>query len=177
MHKNVMRLTTAICFVVTIIASILFYCFNRDIYLTLAVTFGTTAYHLGMRMMVGFLYHVFMKNRVDYTRKWFQTCLWEQTLYRRLKVKAWKNKMPTYNREGFSVKEHTLHEIAQAMCQSELVHETNIVLSFLPLIAVQWFGSFYVFLLTSIGGAIFDLVFVLIQRYNRPRVIRIAAKK
>lgn len=91
--------------------------------------------------------------------------------------KLWKDKMPTYNREAFSRTDHTWQEIAQAMCQSELVHETNMILSFLPLAAVKWFGSFYVFLVTSIGGAVFDLAFVMIQRYNRPRVMRIAAKQ
>lgn len=53
----------------------------------------------------------------------------------------------------------------------------RMILSFVPLIAVRWFGSFYVFLITSIGGAMFDLVFVIIQRYNRARIIKIALKK
>lgn len=177
MPKVMMRLLTAFCVVATIITSILFCCFSKDIYLTLAITFGTTAYHLGMRLLVGLLYNVMMNNRADYTRKWFQARSWEKKLYQLLKVKTWKDKMPTYNPEIFSIKNHTWHEIAQAMCQSELVHETNMVLSFLPLIAVKWFGSFYVFLITSICGSLFDLVFVIMQRYNRTRVIRIALKK
>lgn len=63
------------------------------------------------------------------------------------------------------------------MCQSELVHETNIILSFIPVSASKWFGSFYVFLITSVCGAIFDLLFVIMQRYNRARIIKIAVKK
>lgn len=59
------------------------------------------------------------------------------------------------------------------MCQAELVHETNMALSFLPLIAVRWFGAFYVFLLTSVCGALF----VIMQRYNRTRVVKIALKE
>ena len=74
--------------------------------------------------------------------------------------------------ENFSIKKHTWHEIAQAMCQAELVHETNMALGFLPLIAVRWFGAFYVFLITSVCGALFDFVFVIMQRYNRTRVVR-----
>lgn len=38
-----------------------------------------------------------------------------------------------YRPDTFSSKNHTWVEIAQAMCQSELVHETNIVFSFVPL--------------------------------------------
>lgn len=177
MPKTVMRLATAFSFTAAIITGMLFRCFNRDIYLTLAVTSGTTAWHLGIRLLAGILYNITMKNRADYTKKWFQLRSWEKPLYQFLNVKAWKNKMPTYNPETFSPKNHTWDEIAQTMCQSELVHETNMLLSFLPLIAVRWFGSFYVFLLTSIGGCIFDLVFVIMQRYNRARVIKIALKK
>lgn len=177
MPKVIMRTLTTFCFVTAIITIILFHSFNRNIYLTLAITFGTTAYHLGMRLLVGLFFNIAMKNQADYTKKWFQTRSWEKTLYQLLKVKTWKDKMPTYNPEVFSIKTHTWHEIAQAMCQSELVHETNMVLSFLPLIAVKWFGSFYVFLITSICGSIFDFVFVIMQRYNRTRVVKIALKK
>lgn len=177
MPKATMRLITAFCFVATIIASVLCNCSDKDIYLTLAITFGTTTYHLGMRLLVGLLYSAGMKNRADYTRKWYQVHSWENKLYRFLKVKKWKDKMPTYHPETFSTKNHSWDEIAQAMCQSELVHETNIILSFFPLIAARWFGSFPVFLITSICGSVFDLLFVIMQRYNRTRVIKIALRK
>lgn len=85
--------------------------------------------------------------------------------------------MPTYRPEIFSVQNHSWNEIAQAMCQAELVHETNMVLSFLPMIAVKWFGSFGVFLITSVCGAAFDLMFAMIQRYNRSRVVKLALKE
>lgn len=104
MPKIVMRTLTAFCFVATIITSILFHCFNRGIYLTLTITFGTTAYHLEMRLLVGLFFNVIMKNQADYTKKWFQTRSWEKSLYQLLKVKTWKDKMPTYNLEVFSIK-------------------------------------------------------------------------
>ena len=64
---------------------------------------------------------------------------------------------------------HTWDEIAQAMCQAELVHETIVVLSFLPVAASVWFGAAAVFLVTSLAAAAFDLMFVMMQRYNRGR--------
>lgn len=172
-----MNSITCFSFIITAITSILFLCFHNDIFLTFAVTFGTTSYHLGIRLLIGLLYNVAMKNRADYTKKWYQIHPWENKLYQFLNVKAWKNKMPTYNPMIFSNKKHTWDEIAQAMCQSELVHETNIVFSFIPVIASKWFGSFYVFLITSICAAVFDLLFVIMQRYNRARVVKIALRK
>lgn len=177
MPKAMMKFTVVFSFIITVLAAILFYYFKKDLYLTLAITFGTITYHLGMRLLVGLFYNAVMKNRADYTKKWYQIHSWESKLYQILKVKTWKNKMPTYQPESFSNKKHTWNEIAQAMCQSELVHETNIILSFLPLMASRWFGAFYVFFVTSVCSALFDLLFVIIQRYNRPRVVKMALKQ
>ncbi len=60
------------------------------------------------------------------------------------------------------------------MCQSEIVHAVIILLSFVPLPGTIPFGAFPVFLLTSLAAALTDTVFVIVQRYNRPRVIRLA---
>lgn len=175
--SKILKLTAALCFTATVITSAIFHCCSIDLYLTLAITFGTTTYHLGIRLLVGALYSLIMKNQADYTKKWYQVHSWESKLYSLLKVKTWKNKLPTYDPESFSRQKHTWDEIAQAMCQSELVHETNMVLSFLPLIASFWFGSFFVFLITSLCGAAFDLCFVVIQRYNRSRIMRIIRRQ
>lgn len=174
---KVMKSVTVFSLIMAVITSVLFSRFDEDIYLTLAITFGTVFYHLGIRLVIGFLYDAGMKNQADYTKKWYQIHPWENKLYKLLKVKEWKNKMPTYHPSTFSNKEHTWDEIAQVMCQSELVHETNIIVSFLPIIASKWFGAFYVFLITSVCGALFDLLFAVMQRYNRGRVVKIAMRK
>lgn len=157
-------------------AYILYRVFHLGIYQTLSIAFGTTAYHLGMRLLVGLFYHKLLKNQAGYTRKWFRPRPWEGRLYKLLKVKRWKDKMPTYIPEDFSRERHTWEEIAQATCQAELVHETICVLSFVPLAAVPWLGAFWVFLLTSLCSALFDLAFAVIQRYNRPRLIKLAQR-
>ena len=58
------------------------------------------------------------------------------------------------------------------MCQAEIVHEVIVVLSFLPLLAAIPFGAFPVFLITSLLAAMYDLTFVIMQRYNRPRILK-----
>ena len=69
------------------------------------------------------------------------------------------------------VKTHTWDEIAQAMCQAELVHETIVILSFLPILAGIRFGAYPVFIITSVLAAAFDMMFVIMQRYNGPRIV------
>ena len=85
--------------------------------------------------------------------------------------------MPTYDPSCFDPKIHTWAEIAQAMCQAEIVHEVIVVLSFLPLLAAIPFGAFPVFLITSLLAAVYDLTFVIMQRYNRPRIIKFIKKE
>ncbi len=63
------------------------------------------------------------------------------------------------------------------MCCSERVHEVSALLSFVPLGASLWFGSFWVFFVTSVLGAAFDMSFAVIQRYNRMRIAKIASRR
>lgn len=161
----------------TVVSAVLYHVFHTPWLLTAAITLGTISYHLGIRLLVGGIVAITMHNHADYHKKWFQLSHFEQRLYSGLKVKRWKNRLPTYAPESFSQEKHTFDEIAQAMCQSEIVHEINIALSFLPLLAPLWFGSFTVFCITSIAAACFDLLFVIVQRYNRPRIVKIAEKQ
>lgn len=174
---KVIQSTAALSLAGTLLAAVLFLRLRNGIYLTLAITLGTTAYHLGMRLLVGAAFHAKMKNRADYRKRWYQPHPWEERLYQILQVRAWKDRLPTYDPAAFSIKYHTWDEIAQAMCQSELVHETSAVLSFLPLVFSVWFGAFFTFFITSLCGAVVDLLFVVIQRYNRPRVVKIALRR
>jgi len=57
-----------------------------------------------------------------------------------------------------------------------MVHEVIVALSFVPVIFSVWFESFGVFLITSVLAAGFDMMFVIMQRYNRPRLVRLLEK-
>ncbi|MBO4355499.1 MAG: hypothetical protein J5850_01430 [Clostridia bacterium] len=80
--------------------------------------------------------------------------------------------MPAFQPALFDTKIHSWSEIAQAMCQAEVVHEIIVVLSFVPILFSIWVGALPVFLITSILSAGMDLMFVILQRYNRSRVIK-----
>ena len=64
------------------------------------------------------------------------------------------------------------------MCiQIIMLHEVIIVLSFLPVAASVRLGAFWVFFITSLLAACYDGIFVVAQRYNRPRLVRIYERK
>lgn len=175
--KKTLISAAAIAVTATGMTAVLYHIFRMPWLLTTAITAGTISYHLVVRLLAGGIVTAVMHNHADYHKKWFQLSPFEERLFRILKVKRWKNHLPTYAPESFSPQKHTFDEIAQAMCQSEIVHEINMVLSFPPLLASLWFGSFPVFCATSIAAACFDLLFVIVQRYNRPRIVKIAEKQ
>ena len=161
----------------TVILAISYKVTSSGILLSLAITSGTIAYHFVMRLMVGLAFHATMRNKADYRKRWYQVSKREMAVYEKLKVKQWKRRMPTYDPALFDPRLHTWEEIVQAMCQAELVHETIAVLSFLPILAGVWFGEYPVFIVTSVLSAACDMVFVIMQRYNRQRVTKLLNRK
>lgn len=150
--------------------------FESHFLLSITITAWTISYHLLMRLAVGWIVNRIMHNQANCYHTWFKLKKFEIILYRFLKIRKWKGKMPTYSPELFDSSMHSHMEIAQAMCQAEIVHECIIVLSFLPVILTIFFDNFWIFLLTSLAAALFDLLFVMMQRFNRPRILRIAER-
>jgi hypothetical protein len=172
-----LRKSAVICLLISVILSVWYHLTFIKILLPFAITFGTAAYHLVMRLLVGAGYNLIMRNQADYKKRRYQTNRQEMMLYEWLKVKNWKSKMPTYDDLLFDPKRHTWEEIIQSMCQAEQVHESIAVLSFLPITAGFWFGCFPVFIITSAAAALVDMTFVVLQRYNRQRICEMLEKE
>ena len=152
---------------------IAYYFVHKSVLLTFAITFGTCFYHFAMRLIVGHSIDAICRNKMNYNRWWFKERKYEMKFYNFLRVKKWKKHLPTYNSEYYDVRKHSVEEIIQATCQAEIVHEINMILSFVPVIFTIWFGSLVAFLVTSSIAFCFDSIFVIMQRYNRPRLIRL----
>ena len=171
-----MLLTTAILTVAFIICLLIFLVTKNAVIKTLVITVGVTAYHFVMRLAVGLVVNLIMKNKANHNNFWFREKGFESKLFKIIGIKKWKKYLPSYNPESFNVNKKTVEEIIGATCQAEIVHEIIMPLSFLPTCFIPLFGEPFVFVLTSLLSAIFDLTFVIIQRYNRPRILRLAQK-
>lgn len=171
MAKNMKRATLLSAFL-TLLSVGLYLWLRLPILLSLAITAGTLLYHLAMRLAVGTAINALMRNRADAAAPWFRPRAWEQRIYKRLGVRRWRERMPTYDPSLFSLQNHTLREILGANCQAEVVHEVIMLLSFVPIAFVPLFGAFPVFLMTSVLAALYDSLFVLMQRYARPHLLR-----
>lgn len=175
--KKAVAITTGLLILSTAAWTVLYLQSGAGTCFTLAVTFGTISYHFSMRLAVGAGINAWMNNKADYTRGWFRPRKWEEKLYQVLRVKEWKGKLPTFSPEAFDFERKSLREIAQAMCQSEVVHEVIFVLNFLPIFASVWVGALPVFAITSLLASIMELACIAAQRYNRPRIVRLLERQ
>ena len=149
---------------------------TSSIVLWTGITAFTIMYHFWVRIIMGNVSKLFRKH-IKYNQWWFKERKFEKSFYKLLRVKEWKGKALTYNPESFSLKEHSLEEIANTMSKSEIDHWINEVISLSTLLfAIPW-GKFWIFLVTAIVAMIFDSQFIIIQRYNRPRVVKILEKE
>jgi len=132
----------------------------------------TIMYHFWVRIIMGNVSKLFKKH-INYKQWWFKERKFEKSLYKFLKVKEWKGKALTYNPNDFSVKENSLEKIANTMAKSEIDHWINEAISLSTLLFIIPWGAFGVFLVQAIVAMIFDSQFIIIQRYNRPRIVKI----
>ena len=168
---GVTLITSIICF-------LLYYSntLKNGIVLWTGITAFTIMYHFWVRIIMGNVSKLF-KNYINYNQWLFKERKFEKGLYKFLRVKNWKGKALTYNPESFSLKEHSLAEIANTMAKSEVDHWINEAISLSTLLfAIPW-GQFWIFFITAIVAMIFDSQFIIIQRYNRPRILKVLGRE
>jgi len=140
--------------------------------LSVSITMMTIFYHFAMRLAVGELVTVVLREKeLPQDRFGFTIHDFEHKLYKKLKVKKWKTNLITAKPEQFDINLVTPEQLLHNIMQAELVHRIIMILSFVPLFFIIPFGVPLVFILTSIFACMIDLIFVIIQRYNRPRAI------
>ena len=175
---TVLIITAAAVLAGTVIFYFLFHVAGGPVFQALYITFLTTLYHLIMRLAVGECVSVLCRGHCfDYDAPWFRPKKWEAGLYRRLGVKRWKKTVITAKPEQFDPKVRTPEELVFYMTQAEIVHEIIMVLSWAPVLLIGPFGEPAVFIITSALACLADGAFVAIQRYNRPRILKILRRR
>lgn len=168
---------------ITVITSIIcFYLYYGEInksktILWTGIVAFTIMYHFWVRIIMGNISKLF-KKYINYKQWWFKERKFEKKLYEVLHVKEWKGKALTYNPESFSLKEHSLEEIANTMTKSEIDHWINEIISISTLLfIIPWSDGIWAFFISAIIAMIFDSQFIIIQRYNRPRILKILERE
>lgn len=162
-------ITFALCFSLYYIFKI-----NTSNFLWSGIVSFMIMYHLWLRIIMGNVTKLF---KLSPHMKWFRQRSFEKHIYKLLRVKKWKNKVPTYNPELFSLKNCSFEQIAYTMTKAETDHWINELISLSSLLFALVWGRFPIFLITCIAAMLFDGQFIIIQRYNRPRILKLAGKK
>ena len=169
----------AITVITSIVCFVLYYgdFYKTGIILWTGITAFTIMYHFWVRIIMGNVSKLLIKH-INYNQWWFKEKSFEKGLYKILRVKEWKDKALTYNPESFSLKEHSLEEIANTMVKSEVDHWINEVISLSTLFfIIPWGDGTWAFVISAIIAMIFDSQFIIIQRYNRPRILKILERE
>lgn len=149
---------------------------NSDAVLWLGITAFTIMYHFWVRIIMGNVSKLFRKH-INYKQRWFKERKFEKTLYKLLNVKKWKDRAFTYNPGDFSVKDRSLEDIANTMAKSEIDHWINEAISISTMFFGFIWGKTLIFVITALCAMIFDGQFIVIQRYNRPRIVKLIERK
>ena len=171
--KKKMILTTVFLLIGFAISLPIFIVTGNAIIEIITITVGVTLYHFLMRLAVGAIVNLIMKNKANHKSIWFREKSFERKFYNLLRVQKWKKYIPTYSPDTFDTNQKTVKEIVGATCQAEIVHEVIMVLSLLPIAAIPFLGGAAAIITTSFLSMLIDAVFVILQRYNRPMLVRV----
>ncbi len=171
--KKTVLIITAILIALSVLVGVLAFVTNNGILISLAITLGTIIFHIILRLFIGKI----VPHNFKYSQKFFCEKPFEKKLYKALKVKKWKKYMPSFNPNTYSLELHSPEEIANTMCRNEIIHLTDVFASYIPISFGIFFGAYPVFIITSILASLFDLLFVFMQRFNRPRIVRLIKRK
>ena len=174
--KNKMILITACLLVGFAISLPVFIVTQNSMIETVTITIGIALYHFIMRLAVGTIVNSIMKNKANHENVWFREKSFEKKLYKLLRVRAWKKHLPTYSPDTFDTSQRTMKEIVGATCQAEIVHEIIMILSLLPIPMIPFLGGAAAVMITSVFAMLFDSLFVILQRYNRPKLVRVMGR-
>ncbi len=140
---------------------------------------GLVLYHVAVRVVVGIVMDKRPLETFNPLSTLFRPRSWEARLYKNLQVKVWKNNMPVFNSAKWDLRSRGVGEVLRAGCQAEAVHGLNIAFGFVAVFLgpVSGIPDVGVLLFAAVTAGAFELPFILIQRFNRPRLLRLAERE
>jgi len=168
--------TMALTAAISVLCFILYYTgtYNSTGLLWAGIVCFMILYHFGLRIFMG---NVTKKFAVNPKHVWFKQRKFEKRLYKLLRVRKWKDKVLTFDPASFDFKNRTLSQLATTMAKSELDHWINEIISIISIFFTFIWGCFPAFFISAVAAMIFDAQFIIVQRYNRPIVLRLIKRQ
>ena len=166
----------ALTFILSAVMFILYYSgtVKSDLVLWIGIVTFMVLYHFGLRIFMG---EVTKRFKINYKHPWYTQRKFEKKLYKLLRVRKWKEKVLTFDPAAYDVNNRTLEQLATTMSKSELDHWINEVISVVSMLFTFIWGCWPAFVISAVAAMIFDAQFIVVQRYNRPIVLRLLERK
>lgn len=160
-----------------VIASVMYGLNRYGSCMIVAVAFSTVFFHIAMRLGVYCGIRSMPKSDFDFDGRWFGQKKAEGKIYRMICVHAWKNVLPHLFPEDFALSSG-IEKVVRSTCIAEIAHTIIIPLSYLPAIFALLMRADIAYLIalgaSSVIAGFADFLMLIIQRYNRPRLLRAA---
>ncbi len=147
---------------------------KNDVTFWIGVVSFMVFYHFGLRIFMGEITKRFI---FDYNHPWFKERAFEKKLYKFLKVRRWKDKVLTFDTDAYDFKNRTLEQLAATMAKSETDHWINEIISLTSILFYFVFGCLPALVISAVAAMLFDAQFIVVQRFNRPIVLRLMNRR
>lgn len=135
------------------------------------------AFQFIARLIINTICEGVFENGINSSSDYFKTSDFEDRLYNSIGVKKIKKQLPVIDRTNFSLRRHSMQNIIDVGCEIEVEHELGMAASLLGIMLAIPFGEMWLFVIFAVLAVLFDFVVVIIQRYNRPRLITVQLKR
>lgn len=152
-------------------------------YSALFITALMFAYHIDVRLIIGFSISKFVKPKIKVNKKCFAIT---ENEYRRLEkfgVKNWKDKFLTVFKHQFVIQDiknkQNIEYVLRNNISAEIIHWVCFFVGLLAILigCLLSINEWYIYVITAILASLLaDVPPILIQRYNRYRVLKIAKR-
>ena len=165
--------------VICIPAYVLYSNTGGKIYHLIFIFFLVLFIHGLFRILVpSFLFLIF-RYRFDPESFWFSEKSFEKGLYEKMNVKEWKSFVEklSFHPHKFDMEKHDDAFILGYMCHAELCHEITIILDLMTCLMAGNIIEFIFILILALVLVSLEMSFITVQRYNKPRLLRIKKRK
>ena len=181
-RRKKMGTASVILFVLILMVLLLYFDNQRPVFKVLAILIGTLGYHVFVRLCISWFVAFLPEEFFKWRSVFYYTNLGgdegEEFFRYKLRVDDWERVLPNYLHEDFMPNDDhsNLETILFIMFEDELIHLLNAIFSVLSVILgpilIHGWGWFVLFLLLGLGIALFEIAFIISQRYGRWYLIK-----
>lgn len=176
-RKNTLYIFSVVFIVLMFVFLALFVRSGNEVMLIIGIVMLNAGYQVITRLLVGSICEGIFENGINSSSDWFKTSEFEERFYGSVGIKYLKRALPKCERTDFSLRRQSIQDIIDAGCEIEAEHEINIGVSMLGILFAVPFGYTWVFIVFAAVAVLYDLVFIAVQRYNRPRLETVQLKR